>query len=70
MYILINMENTLELIMLCGIPASGKSTYSKLYKEKGLMIIVFVIAVLFLILTKVDIPVLYKLLSTDLIELP
>lgn len=29
------MENNLELIMFCGLPASGKSTYSQLYKEKG-----------------------------------
>ncbi len=33
------MENTLELIMLCGVPASGKSTYSKLYKEKGYVVL-------------------------------
>lgn len=29
------MEKALELIMFCGLPASGKSTYSQLYKEKG-----------------------------------
>ena len=49
---------------------SAAQAPEKLYKEKGLMIIVFVIAILFLILTKVNIPILYKLLSTDLIELP
>ncbi len=33
------MENTIELILFCGLPASGKSTYSKLYKEKGYVVL-------------------------------
>ncbi len=33
------MEKLAKLIMFCGIPASGKSTYSKIYKDMGYVVL-------------------------------
>ena len=49
---------------------SAAQAPEKLYKEKTLMIIVGIVIVLFIVLTHINIPQLYGLLSTELIKIP
>lgn len=48
---------------------SAAQAPEKLYKEKGLMIVVGIVIAAFVLLTRIDIPQLYTLLSTELIKL-